>query len=147
MFNQKTRRIAVAYLVLQLIIWVKSALFFAWFGHGKSMQFSFYDFPESAIVFDYFFHNAVHFLIAALALLFGASLKKIEWQKLVAIMLAAVALHNAGYWFSATFPSIEYTLFDFTRDSVMLFAFVLAGFILRLLLHRAKKCQSKELNS
>ncbi len=147
MFNQKTRRIAIAYMALQVVIWAKSALFFAWFGHGKSMQFSFNDFPEGAIVFDFFFHNAVHFLIAGLALLFGASLKKIEWQKLVAIVLAAVALHNVAYWFTATMPSIEYTLFDFTRDSVMLFAFVAAGFILRLLLHRAKKCQSKELNS
>lgn len=136
MFNQKERGIAIAYMALQIVIWAKCALFFAWFGHGKSMPFSFQDFPADAIQFDFFFHNAVHFLIAALALLFGANLKKNEWQKLVAIVLAAVALHNVAYWFTATHPGIEYAAFDFARDFVLLFAFIAAGFALNMLWKR-----------
>ena len=158
MFNQKQHRIVFAYIALQAIIWAKCALFFVWFGHGKSMQFSFQDFPESAIVFDYFFHNGMHFLIALLALLFGASMPRINQvkpaaaahaiAKLAAIVLIAVALHNAAYWFTATHPGIEYTLFDFTRDFVMLSAFVLAGFLLNAIWVKIKRKQAlgKHLN-
>ncbi len=143
MFNQKERRVAIAYMALQVVIWAKCALFFAWFGHGKSMQFSLQDFPADAIQFDFFFHNGVHVLIGGLALLFGASLQKIELRKLAAVVLAAaklaaivaaaVALHNVAYWFTATHLGIEYTLFDFARDFVLLFAAVAAGFLLKVI--------------
>jgi len=184
MFNRKERRIAIAYMALQVVLWAKCALFFAWFGHGKSMPFSFQDFPADAIQFDFFFHNAVHFLIAGLALLFGASMQetfgksfikkpfavakalgkqfasqkkvampqKIELMKLAAVLpaaaklaaivAAAVALHNVAYWFTATHPGIEYTLFDFARDFAMLFAFVLAGFVLKVIWAKIKRKQN-----
>jgi hypothetical protein len=152
MFNRKTRRIAIAYMALQVVIWAKCALFFAWFGHGKSMPFNLQDFPADAIQFDFFFHNGVHVLIGVLALLFGASIQKIELRKLAAVALAAaklaaivaaaVALHNVAYWLTATHPSIEYAGFDFARDSVMLFAFVLAGFLLKVSWAKIKRKQN-----
>ncbi len=143
MLSKKQKGIAMAYLALQVVIWAKSVLFFAWFGFGKSGEFNLHAFPENAILFDYYFHSTMHVLIGVLALLLGASFERIGWQKLVAIVLAAVAIHNVAYWFTATHPSIWHSIFDFARDSVLLGIFVLAGFGLKSVLEKVNNRRQK----
>ena len=143
MFNRRLRRIAFVYVALQVAIWIKCALFFSWFGYGKSMPFSATAFPETAIAFDFFFHNGVHFAIGILALLFGKNIHRAEWAKLAAIVLAAVAIHNAGYWFTAVHPSLAYITVDFARDSIILFCFVAAGHLLGRLWETARSKKQK----
>ena len=143
MLNRGQKKIAIAYFVLQVIIWIKSALFFLWFGYGKSMPFSLTAFSQQALAFDFFFHNGMHVTIGVLALLFGRSLGKKQIAKLPLIVVAAVALHNVGYWFTASHPGIEYSLVDFARDSVILAAFVFAGFVFATVWTRHKASQQK----
>ena len=126
--NKKLVRIALWYVLLQAIIWVKCAWFFALFGHGRAALFNLAAFSQEALVFNFWFHEAMHVGIGILALLFGKNLKRLEWVKLVAIIFVAVALHNVGYWLTKSHHSVGYSAFDFASDSVLLFAFVVAGF-------------------
>ncbi|MCX6799257.1 MAG: hypothetical protein NTW59_04145 [Candidatus Diapherotrites archaeon] len=131
LLGKKNMKIAAVYLAIQAVIWVKSAFFFLWFGHGKALDFSRGAFSPGALAFDYYFHEAMHVLIGVLALLFGANLRRIEWRSLVPIVLGAVALHNVAYWATASHPSVFYSIQDFATDSVLLLAFVCAGYLLQ----------------
>ncbi|MBN2067907.1 MAG: hypothetical protein JW744_05555 [Candidatus Diapherotrites archaeon] len=141
MLSKQQKRIAIAYLALQAAVWAKSMLFFAWFGHGKAMEYSMQAFSNEALQFDFIFHNSVHVLIGLLAIGFGASLRNFELRKpgtalrsagkLAAFVLAAVAVHNFAYWFTAVHPSIEYSAFDFARDCALLLAAVVAGYAVK----------------
>ncbi len=139
MFNNRLRKIGLVYLALQAVIWAKCIAFFLLFGFGKSMDFNAQAFPAAALLFDFFFHNAMHVGIGILALLFGKNMQKIEWIKLVAVVFVAVALHNALYWFTASHPTAAYSAFDFARDSGLLLAFVVAGFALKKVLQLRKR--------
>jgi len=131
MLSKKNTRIALIYLLLQGIIWVKSAAFFAMFGHGKALEFVQGNFPPEALAFDFIFHEGMHVAIGILALSFGKNIKKIAWAKLAALIAIAVFTHNVGYWLTASHPGITYSLIDFTRDSIILMAFVVAGYYLK----------------
>jgi len=139
MFNRNLIRVSQAYIALQAVIWAKTAYFFFLYGHGKSMPFSLPAFTAGALEFDFFFHNGVHFAIAFLALFFGRNMKKIEWIKLVAVVLLAVVLHNVAYWLTASHPSLMYSVQDFARDSLLLLVFVVAGYVLKKIFERIKK--------
>ncbi len=142
MFNRKLRRIATAYLALQLVIWVKCAAFFSLYGFGKVARFNKAFFPAEAITFNFFFHEAMHVGIAVLALLFGKNMRRLEWLKLVAVVFIAVALHNFAYWFSKSHPSLAFNVQDFVSDSVLLLAFVVAGFLLNKSWRRRKQANA-----
>ena len=123
----KLRKIAIAYIVLQAIIWVKCAAFFSLYGYGQIMPFNAHAFTKAAWLFDYVFHEGMHAGIGILALLFGKNMQRLEKRKLLAIIFVAVALHNVGYWLTRGHPSIAYSLLDIVRDVAILFAFVVAG--------------------
>jgi hypothetical protein len=130
-FGNGNLKVALVYVALQIVIWIKCAAFFLIYGAGRVANFNAYLFPAGAIEFNWFFHEAMHVAILILALLFGKNLQKIEWLKLTAVMFIAVFLHNLAYWFTNSHASIAYSAYDFTSDSVMLFAAVLAGYVLK----------------
>ncbi len=144
MFDRKLRRIAIAYVALQAVIWAKCVLFFVWFGHGKSIPFNWRAFPENALLFDFFFHNGMHAAIAVLALLFGKNIQRIEWLKIIAVVFVAAGLHNIAYWFTASHESAWYSAVDFARDSALLFAAVSAGYLLNALWKKVKKARRND---
>lgn len=131
MLNEGQKKVATAYAVVQLGIWAKSLAFYLLYGRGKVMLFSVNEFPPEARFFDYWFHIAGHIVIAVLALLFGMRTEKIEAKKFVAVIVAAVALHNFAYWLTRAHPSALYSVRDFFVDSVLLSAFILAGFLMK----------------
>lgn len=130
-FENGNLRVAIVYVALQVVIWIKCAAFFAIYGAGRVADFNAYLFPPDAVVFNFFFHEGMHVAIGILALLFGKNLKRIEWIKLVAVIFVAVLVHNLAYWFTNTHISVAYSAYDFSSDSVMLLAAVLAGYALK----------------
>ena len=141
-FEKGNLKVAIVYVVLQVIIWIKCAVFFYLYGNGSVTMFNRFLFPANAIAFSFFFHEAMHVAIGILALLFGKNLKKIEWTKLVAVIFAAVFIHNLAYWFTRTHTSIAFSAFDFASDSTILLAAVLAGYALNIIWMLMKKRKS-----
>ncbi len=137
--GRRTLIIALAYLAVQAVVWAKSLYFFSLYGHGKSAVFSLDAFPAEALQFEHFFHNGVHVAIGVVALLFGMNLKRIDCVKLLAIVFIAVGLHNVGYWLTFSHPSPIHSIVDFTRDSLLLLAFIVAGFSLKKIFARRMK--------
>ena len=128
MLSKPQERIAVYYVLLQLVIWAKSAMFFFYFGHGKVLRFSVSAFPQNILLIDSIFHTSVHVLIGMMALAFGANIEKLKAKELVVAVFAAVLLHNIGYWFTNSHPGIYYSVYDFAVDSTILLAAIIAGF-------------------
>ncbi|MBI4210938.1 MAG: hypothetical protein HY544_05560 [Candidatus Diapherotrites archaeon] len=131
MLSHGQLRIAKAYAALQAIIWAKSAAFFAVFGHGKALPFSAASFPHGALLFDFWFHSAMHVLIGVLAILFGRNTEKFDLKMIVPVVFAAVALHNIGYWLTNSHPNIVYSVMDFVTDSVILAVAIFTGHLSR----------------
>lgn len=129
-FFGKNSLVAAVYLLLQAVIWIKCWVFFALYGAGRVMAANSFLFPQDAVVFNYYFHEAMHVAIGILALLFGKNLKKIEWLRLIAIIFGAVAVHNVAYWFTWSHPNILYSVYDFCYDSTLLLVVVLVGYFL-----------------
>ncbi|VVC00106.1 Uncharacterised protein [uncultured archaeon] len=130
MQNDAQKRIAKAYAGLQFIIWAKSVAFFALYGHGKVMIFSSQAFPPEARLFDFIFHETCHVLIGIMALAYGKNMGNPRALEFVATIFAAVALHNAMYWLTASHPNLLYSAKDFAGDFIILGAFVVAGAML-----------------
>ena len=144
-FENGNLKIAITYVVLQVIIWIKCTAFYLLYGAGRVASFNSFLFPTDAIGFNFFFHEAMHIAIGVLALLFGKNLKKIEWFKLVAVVFVAVFIHNIAYWLSFSHESLAYSAFDFTSDSVILLTVILVGYVLgKLWTHFKKRKQAKE---
>ena len=139
MFEKGNLKIAIVYVLLQVVIWIKCAGFYLLYGAGRVASFNSFLFPADAIAFNFFFHEAMHVAIGVLALLFGKNLKKIEWLKLVAVIFIAVFIHNLAYWFTWSHESIAYSAFDFASDSAILFVVVLIGYVLNKLWMLLKK--------
>ena len=81
----------------------------------------------------------MHVAIGILALSFGWNIVKIKWGKLWLVVFAAVAVHNVAYWFTVAHQGIAYSAVDFVSDSLLLMAFVLAGFVGKNFLLKHKK--------
>lgn len=130
MFENGNLKVAITYVILQVIIWIKCTAFYLLYGAGRVAKFNVFLFPTGAIEFNFFFHEFMHVAIGILALLFGKNLKKIEWLKLVAAVFVAVFIHNLAYWFSGSHANIFYSTFDFVIDSAILLAVILVGYVL-----------------
>ncbi len=126
MARETKKKAAIAYVVVQLVIWLKSAVFYLEYGRGKVLLFSMDEFPPLARAFDFWFHTTGHVAIAVLALLFGAATEKLE-AKTAAVVFVAVAMHNLAYWLTRAHPNALYSAIDFASDSVLLALFILAG--------------------
>jgi len=143
MFDEKLKKIGLAYIALQVIILAKCAWFFALYGFGRVDSWNAAFFPANTVFLDFVFHEAMHVGIGILALWFGKNLKRIEWIKLVVVVFVAVALHNVGYWFSSSHAGIVYSAVDFAKDSAILLAFVVVGFFLARAWTRQKSRKQK----
>lgn len=146
MLDKKNTKIALVYMLLQAVIWIKSAAYFSMFGHGKVLSSSRSLFPQEALFFDFLFHEFMHVAIGILALSFGKNFEKLEWLKLVGMIAIAVFFHNVGYWFTASHPNIAYSVIDFIRDTIILLAFVVAGFYLKKPLTKLESFARKHLS-
>ncbi len=135
---RKVTKIALVYVALQALIGAKSFAYFYWFGFGAVNEFNQVLFSGPAILFDFFFHEAMHAAIGLLALSFGKNLAKVEWSRLAPEILFAVAIHNVGYWLTRVHQSPLNSAKDFVSDFVLVFAFVLVGFSLRRQINRFK---------
>ncbi len=146
-FEKGNLKVAIVYVALQVIIWIKCAAFYLLYGAGRVANFNSFLFPADAIAFNFFFHEAMHVGIGILALLFGKNLKKIEWIKLIAVIFVAVIIHNLAYWFTWSHASIAYSVFDFASDSLMLLGVVLAGYLLNKIwmLLKKRKCSKEKI--
>jgi len=124
---KKYWRIFFFYLLVQIVIWIKAALFFQWFGAGQVSLSNQHLFPSQALLPDWVFHEAMHVLIAVAAFSFGRKLDKINYMKLFLIVLIAVVLHNIGYWLTNVFNTFYGLILDFAMDTIVLFAFIIAS--------------------
>lgn len=117
------KRVFAFYLLIQIIIWVKVYFFFQWFGHG---QVAVLGLPllREILIADLVFHQIMHVLIAVAAFVFGKQLHDIKEIKLGVIVFVAVALHNAGYWFTGVYASPYAVASDFLNDFALLYSFI-----------------------
>ncbi len=149
-FNRLTR----FYLVIQLAIWAKVAIFYVLIGVGATegyMKFFNAVFAADGVsrvlaiasispyaAFDIVFHGLAHGLITLCLFLFVRDATKLDLEQLMPLFLAAVVLHNVGYWFTGVMHSSIDIYLDFLNDLVLLFIFAY-GFRLALrLLPRLK---------
>jgi hypothetical protein len=123
-------RIELFYVVLQLLIGVKCLFFFFFYGRGRAMPFSLFDFPSDALFFDFVFHELMHVLIGLLALVYGMNVPEFRVGFLLPRIFFAVFIHNFFYWLTNVHPSVIYSVIDFGSDSVILLSFVFTGFLL-----------------
>lgn len=117
------KRVFAFYLLIQIIIWVKVYFFFQWFGYGQVAIRAPY-LPQNILIADLLFHQLMHVLIAVAAFVFGKQLHGINEIKLGIIVLVAVVLHNAGYWFTRVYTTPYAIISDFLNDVVLLYSFI-----------------------
>jgi hypothetical protein len=118
---------------IQAIIFVKVVAFFIFFGHGISyygqpiaLNIPFITMPVFANlvqVWEYFFHQLMHALIAVWMFLLVKHMKVFDGKGLVKLFFIATILHNVGYWFTAAHPSISFSIRDFLTDYLALVVF------------------------
>lgn len=118
---------AAFYTVIQVIIWIKVAIFFSLYGHGYFVAGPFAPFiaPQLLAVphlfFDYMFHQTMHVLIFVALLLFARRIEKPNNLQLAVFFSVAVFLHNVGYWFTNVFDTLPALLADAALDFAALF--------------------------
>ncbi len=142
------RRLAWFYIAIQVAIWVKVALFFAWTGRGMTPEhidwFSFESLLDptrlitlpfaSPLVFaDVLFHQIAHFLILVNVFFLAQQTRRFNGLTLGVLFILAAVLHNIGYWLTGVFVSVPEAAADFAMDVVLLFGFT---FLFRWLLPR-----------
>ena len=121
------------YVTIQAFIFIKVVVFFFLFGRGISYvgQPLILNVPFAAVplfgnlyqVWEFFFHQLMHILILFWVLLLAKHMIKVKWLELGKLFFIAVVLHNVGYWFTYSHPSLLYSLHDFAVDFVALVLF------------------------
>lgn len=121
------------YVTVQAVIFIKVVAFYTMFGHGISYfgQPLMLNVPFMAVpvfgnlyhVWEYFFHQLMHIFILFWTLLLAKHIVKVDWLALGKLFFIAVVLHNIGYWFTFSHPSLIFSLRDFATDFVALFLF------------------------
>ncbi|MFH0970807.1 MAG: hypothetical protein V1776_05100 [Candidatus Diapherotrites archaeon] len=137
------------YLAIQILIWIKVGIFYFWFGYGISYyaQPLLWDAPFVAVpafgnlfhVWEFFFHQIMHVLIAVWVFLLAKHANKMDWGELAGLFFGVVILHNVGYWFTFAHPTILFSVSDFLTDYVSLWVFFLVFSFFLHLYPRAKK--------
>ncbi len=118
---------AAFYALIQVIIWIKVAIFFSLYGHGYFVAGTFAPFiaPQlftvPHLLFDYIFHQVMHLLIFVALLLFARRIKQPNNLQLAVFFAVAVFLHNVGYWFTNVFDTLPALLADAALDFAALF--------------------------
>jgi hypothetical protein len=129
------KRDFLLYFSVQTAIFAKVILFYFYFGHGLSYygQPLALDVPFIALpvfgnllhVWDYFFHQTMHVLIALWVFLLARNLQKFLFHELAFLFLVATFMHNVGYWLTASHPSWLYSVQDYIIDYFSLWGFFL----------------------
>ena len=116
------------YILIQVVIWIKVAIFYSLYGHGIVLG-SFAPFSNPSLLavfpfnFDWAFHQIMHLLIFFALFLFARQVKKPDNLQLAAFFAVAVVLHNVGYWLTAVFSGLSPLIFDALGDFGLLFIF------------------------
>ncbi len=123
------------FFTVQLVIFIKVIIFFSFFGHGLSYygQPLAWDIPFAPLpifgnminVWDYFFHQAMHILIALWVFLLVKHLRQFHFNEWGFLFLIATIIHNAGYWLTSSHPSWLFSVRDFLIDYFSLWGFFL----------------------
>ena len=121
------------YVTVQAVIFVKVVAFFSIFGHGISyvgqpliLSAPFIALPlfgNNYQVWEFFFHQIMHVFILFWTLLLAKHVVKVNWLQLGKLFFIAVVLHNVGYWFTSSHPSVLYSLHDAATDFIALVLF------------------------
>jgi len=118
---------AVFYTVIQIVIWIKVAIFYSLYGHGYFVAGPFAPFiaPQLLtapfLLFDYVFHQIMHLLIFLALLLFARRIEKPNNLQLAVFFAVAVFLHNVGYWLTNVFDTLPALFADAALDFAALF--------------------------
>lgn len=121
------------YLAIQVLIWIKVFFTFLAFGVGIAysaqpvlihLPFVFVPvFQNPFQVWEWLFHQVMHFSIALWVFLLAKHVQKIKFFEMAVLFVVAVVLHNMGYWLTSTHPSLVYSANDFLLDYVALWGF------------------------
>ena len=137
------------YVFIQALIWVKTIIFFFFFGRGLSyhgqpvvlnlpfIALPFFD-GNPIFIADYAFHQLMHISIALWVFLLAKHLKEFKPFSLAKLFFVAVVLHNISYWLTRSHTSLAYSLKDFVQDYIALWMFL---FFFMLLLRYFPKLQ------
>ncbi|MEM4257468.1 MAG: hypothetical protein QXD98_03850, partial [Candidatus Diapherotrites archaeon] len=77
------RSLAINYLGIQIIIWLKSLYYYSLFGFGKVLPHSKKFFPDWAITLDTIFHFTGHVIIGIIAIAYGYKIKKFKLNNII----------------------------------------------------------------
>lgn len=123
----------VWYVSIQVVIWIKVLATFLAFGMGIAysaqpvlihLPFVFVPvFQNSFQVWEWLFHQVMHFGIALWVFLLAKHVQKIKFFEIATLFLVAVVLHNIGYWLTFSHPSLAYSANDFLFDFIALWGF------------------------
>lgn len=118
---------ALFYVALQVIIWIKVFFFYSLYGHGYFVPSVFVPFiaphllAAPHLLFDYVFHQVLHFLILIALFLFARRIANPNVLQLIFFFAVAVFLHNVGYWFTNSYDSFGEIVVDAALDFALLF--------------------------
>ncbi len=121
------------YVTIQVLIFFKTIVFYFFFGKGISYAgqpllfaapfVSVPVFLNAIQLWEFFFHQIMHILILFWTLLLAKHTVKVNWLELGKLFFVAVVLHNVGYWFTNTHPSLNFSIRDFATDFIALVLF------------------------
>ncbi len=122
------------YVLIQLLIWIKTIIFFFVFGKGLSYQgqptlvnipfiaLPFFD-GNPIFILDYAFHQSMHLSIALWVFLLAKHMKEFKFFSMAKLFFVAVILHNVSYWLTRSHASLAYSIKDFIQDYIALWMF------------------------
>lgn len=130
---QTFRRDWMFYVAIQILIFVKTVIFFFFFGKGISYagQPVAINIPFVAVpvfgnlyhVWEYLFHQLMHVFIAVWVFVYVLHIKRFDVAATAKLFFIATILHNVGYWFTNAHSDWLYSLKDFVIDYTSLWAF------------------------
>lgn len=123
------------YVSIQVLIWIKTIIFFLVLGAGISyrgqpvlISLPFIALPEyhNNILFllDFLFHQLMHVAIALWVFALAKHMKVFKPWAIAKLFAVAVLLHNISYWLTRSHVSLEYSLKDIFTDYIALWMFL-----------------------
>ncbi len=119
------KRHVLFYLLIQVVIWIKVAIFYSLYGHG--IVFGTFAPPNLEFLtvfpfnFDWIFHQTMHLLIFFALFLFARRVKEPDNFQLTIFFAIAIFLHNVSYWLTAVFSNLSSLVIDAASDFALLF--------------------------
>ncbi len=134
-------RLCLAYVFMQVALWLKLFLFIAWIGapatDGYTRLYQYIVSEEGrqyvvhamgsslAFAIDVVFHQIVHVWGALCAFVLAVRAKHSGATSLLAIVFLATLVHNVGYWVTGVFSSGSDIVIDFVANALEFILFFL----------------------